>query len=119
MNCFPPITPPALGVLVMALAGGLAIAPAARAQTRPHIGFVYPAGGQQGTTFQIRLGGQGLEDVNQVLVTGSGVSAKVVEYLRRLNNQEIQLLNEQLKALKRATSAVASTSEKIATNAVA
>src|SRR5947209_15281554 len=100
----------AIGIMT----GLLAMAPAAFAQTRPYIGYVYPAGGQQGTTFQIRLGGQGLDDVNQVLVTGSGVSAKVVEYLRRLNNQEIQLLNEQLKALKRATSAVASATEKTA-----
>lgn len=85
-----------------------AMAPAARAQVRPYIGYVYPAGGQQGTTFQIRLGGQGLDGVNAVLVTGSGVTAKVMEYYRRLNNQELQLLNEQLKELKRATSAVAS-----------
>ncbi len=85
-----------------------AMAPVAQAQPRPYIGYVYPAGGQQGTTFQIRLGGQGQDDVNAVLVTGSGVTAKVVEYYRRLNNQELQLLNEQLKELKRATSAVAS-----------
>jgi hypothetical protein len=43
-----------------------------------------------------------------VLVTGSGVTAKVVEYYRRLNNQEIQLLNEQLRALKRAPTSAAS-----------
>lgn len=94
-----------------ALAGGLAIAAPARAQVRPYIGFVYPAGGQQGTTFQIRVGGQGLDDVNEVLVTGSGITAKVVEYLRRLNNQEFQLLNEQLRQLRRATSSAASASE--------
>jgi hypothetical protein len=93
---------------LLSLATLLALVPAARAQVRPYIGYVYPAGGQQGTTFQIRLGGQGLDDVNAVLVTGSGVTAKAVEYLRRLNNQETQLLNEQLKDLKRATSAVAS-----------
>ena len=38
-----------------------------------------------------------------VLVTGTGVSAKVVEYDRRLGNQEITLLKEQLKELKRGT----------------
>ena len=90
---------------VLGLAVGL-VTPGARGQTRPYIGYAYPAGGQQGTTFQIRLGGQGLDDVNAVLVSGSGVSARVVEYLRRLNNQETQLLNEQLKQLKQATSAV-------------
>ena len=93
---------------VFGLVGWLALAPAARAQTRPYVGFVYPAGGQQGTTFEVRLGGQGLDNVHAALVTGSGVTAKVVEYYRRLNNQELQLLNEQLRELKRATSAVAS-----------
>ena len=42
---------------LLALAVLLATAPAAWAQ-RPYIGFVYPAGGQQGTTFQIKLGGK-------------------------------------------------------------
>ena len=82
-------------------AGWLVFASAVQAQVRPYIGFVYPAGGQQGTTFQIRLGGQGLEDVNRVFVTGSGVTAKVVEYDRPLYPQEVTLLNEQLKELKR------------------
>jgi hypothetical protein len=78
------------------------------AQTRPYIGYTYPAGGQQGTTFRIKLGGQGLDDVSDVLVTGSGVSARIVDYYRRLNPQEMQLLNEQLRELQKATSAVAS-----------
>lgn len=85
----------------------LALPPAAPAQTRPYIGYVYPAGGQQGTTFPIKVGGQNLDDVCQVLVTGSGVTARVVEYYRRLNPQEMQLLSEQLRELKRATSSVA------------
>ena len=72
-----------------------------RAQERPYIGFIYPAGGRQGATFQIRLGGQGLDEVNGVLVTGSGVRAKVVENYRRLNLEEMQLLNEQLIVLRR------------------
>ena len=85
----------------------LGIPASACAQTRPYIGYTYPAGGQQGTTFQIKLGGQGLDDVSDVLVSGSGVSAKVVEYHRRINPQEMQLLNEQMRELKRATSGVA------------
>jgi hypothetical protein len=87
----------------VAVAGWLALAPVALAQRRPHIGYTYPAGGQAGTTFAIKLGGQDLDDVNAVLVTGEGVTARVVDYYRRLNNQEIQLLNEQLRGLKRAT----------------
>lgn len=86
---------------VLGLALWVAIAPAAFGQPRPYIGFVYPAGGQQGTTFRVKLGGQGLDDLNEVFVTGSGVSARVVEFDRTLGAQEVTLLNEQLKALKR------------------
>lgn len=92
---------------LLGLASWLALAPAAPAQRPPYIGFAYPAGGQQGTTVQIRLGGQYLDDVNAAMVTGSGVTARVAEYYRRLNNQELQLLREQLKELKQVTSAVA------------
>jgi hypothetical protein len=75
-----------------------------RAQTRPYIGFVYPAGGKQGTTFEVKLGGQGLEDLQRVMISGSGVSARIIDYQRALGPQEITLLNEQLKELKRSTS---------------
>lgn len=86
-------------VLALALAVWLAVSSTAWAQPRPYIGFVYPAGGQQGTTFQVRLGGQGLDDVREVLISGTGARARVVAYHRRLNPQEIQLLREQLKEL--------------------
>lgn len=102
---------------LLGLLAWMAPAPAAHAQARPYIGYAYPAGGQQGTTVQVRLGGQGLDDVNAVLVTGAGVKATVAEYCRRLNNQELQLLNEQLRILKKATSAVAAATseEKVST----
>ena len=83
------------------LAGLLALAFPACAQVRPYIGFAYPAGGQQGTTFKVKLGGQGLEEVHRAFVSGPGVTARLIEYDRVLNNQEITLLNEQLKDLKR------------------
>src|SRR5450759_2894274 len=82
------------------LAGILLLAPVASSQPRPYIGYVYPAGGQQATTSQIRLGGQNMDDVNAVLVTGAGVTARIVEYYWRQNNQEQALLNEQLQTLK-------------------
>jgi len=84
---------------ILALGSLLAVS-AAQAQVRPYIGFVYPAGGQQGTKVQVRLGGQGLDDVNRAIVSGKGVTAKVVEYQRRLSPVEMQLLREQLNELK-------------------
>ena len=70
------------------------------ARAQAYIGFVYPAGGQQGTTFQITLGGQSLEGVNRVLVSGTGVHARLVEYNKQMNPQEMQLIQEQLRELK-------------------
>lgn len=85
-------------ILAVTFIGFLAVmVPAARAQ---YIGYVYPAGGQQGTTFKITLGGQGLEGVNGIFVSGSGVKVRVVEYNKKMNPQEVQLLGEQLRELK-------------------
>ena len=84
----------------MGVVGGLLAMPAVWAQ-RPYIGFVYPAGGQQGTTFQVKLGGQTLDNVNTVLVSGAGVHATLLEYFRPLGPQEITLLSEQLRDLRR------------------
>ena len=80
----------------------LALLPAAWAQPRqqrPYVGFVYPAGGQQGTTFRIRMGGQDIPKVNDILVSGRGVTVKFVDYHRWLGNQEIRVLLEQLQQL--------------------
>ena len=85
---------------ILGLAGVLAMPPAASGQATPYIGFVYPAGGQQGTTFRVKLGGQRLDGVHGATVTGTGVSAKLIEYLRKLGAQERTLLREQLKELK-------------------
>ncbi len=46
----------------------------------PHIGYAYPAGGEQGTSFRIVVGGQYLQGSTNVLVSGEGVTAKVVRY---------------------------------------
>jgi hypothetical protein len=64
---------------VLLLAGSLA----ARAQQgTPHAGYVYPAGGRQGTSFEVIVGGQYLNGVNGAMVTGDGVKASITEYIR-------------------------------------
>ena len=95
MNPISRFLPLAYSLLLLA---SCLFAPAARGQA--YIGFVYPAGGQQGTTFRITLGGQNLENVNRVLVSGEGVEGHVVEYNKRMNPQELTLLNEQLSELR-------------------
>ncbi len=77
-------------------------APKAGAQSRPYMGYAYPAGGQQGTTFEVKIGGQSLDEVSDIIVTGGGVSAKVLSSFKRIGPQEITLLREQLRDLKEA-----------------
>jgi hypothetical protein len=83
-----------------------ALAPAAQAgqpgqaQRDPHIGYVYPAGGRLGETFQVTVGGQFLDGVSDVRVSGAGVTAKVVEYIKPMSGQEATQLRDKLKELQ-------------------
>jgi len=45
----------------------------------PHIHYVFPAGGRQGTSFEITVGGQDILDTNSVRITGKGVAVKLIE----------------------------------------
>ncbi len=86
---------PILGLAVL-----VATASSVWAQNQ-YIGYVYPAGGQQGTTFPIRLGGQGLLYASDLVVSGEGVSVRLVDYYRVMNNQELALLRRQLNELRK------------------
>lgn len=79
------------------------IVPAARAQQQnsPHLGYVYPAGGQQGTSFRVRIGGRFLDRTNNVLVSGRGVRAQVAEYDRPLTGQKLTELREKAQELQK------------------
>ena len=66
-----------------------------------YIGYVYPAGGRRNTTFQVRLGGQRLTHACGLVVSGEGVSVRLIDYYRNMNNQEMRLLRQQLKALQK------------------
>lgn len=48
----------------------------------PHLGYAFPAGGRQGTTFQAVVGGQYLHGVQSAHVTGEGVDVSVVRFYR-------------------------------------
>jgi hypothetical protein len=56
---------------------------------------------RQGTTFPIRLGGQSLIDISELAVTGEGVSVRLVDYYRVLDNQEMSFLSQQLNELRK------------------
>ncbi|MBP7935463.1 MAG: hypothetical protein KA354_12530 [Phycisphaerae bacterium] len=81
----------------------LSMVPASTAQQNrqagPRIGYVYPAGGRQGSTFQVVLGGQNLDGVNSVHVNGDGVEGMVIEHRKPLTQLQFSLLREKLKEL--------------------
>jgi hypothetical protein len=43
------------------------------------IGFIYPAGGQMGTTFEIEVGGLNVAQATEVFVSGKGVKAEILK----------------------------------------
>jgi hypothetical protein len=98
---------------ILALLALLASAAETPGQSAPYVGFVYPAGGQQGTTLEVRLGGQRIDGVHDALVSGEGVSATVKHLYRKLSPQEITLLKEQLKQLQRAASRATAAGEEV------
>jgi hypothetical protein len=84
----------------LAFAIVLATISTARAQNLPHLGYVYPAGGRQGATFQVVMGGQFLANATNAHFSGAGIRAKVIEYNRPLNQKEFNDLRDRLKALQ-------------------
>ena len=69
----------------------------------PHIGYVFPAGGQQGRTFEVLVGGQFLRGVTDAYVSGGGVSARVVQHCRpprNLDREQRQELRGRLEKVR-------------------
>lgn len=95
-----PWVPVAGLLLLLALAG--TTMPGARAQAQrpgPNLGYVYPAGGQQGTTFTLAVGGQNLNGVTAAAFSTPAAIAKVTGFERPLTQKEINDLREKLQQL--------------------
>ncbi len=69
------------------------------AQNVPRASYVYPAGGQQGTTVQVVVAGQFLDGMSDVLVSGKSVKASFVSLDKPLNQKQIQELRDQLQQM--------------------
>jgi hypothetical protein len=67
----------------------------------PRIGYVFPAGGRQGSTFQVTLGGRYLGDIHRVAFSGSGVEARVLHTIEPMTSEEAGALRKRLTALTR------------------
>lgn len=89
-------------LLFCGLAIFLAIAPAAMAQQQqnaPHVAYVYPAGGRQGETFQVTVGGQYLATADNAYISGGGVQIKVDEYIKPLTQKQAMELRDKVQEL--------------------
>ena len=76
-------------------------APLLHAQpAQPHIGYVYPAGGRQGTTFLVAVGGQYLNSATNGCICGPGVQAVFVEHSRPITPKEANDLREKIRELQ-------------------
>ncbi len=63
----------------------------------PRIGYVYPAGGRCGATFDVIVGGQGLDGPVGALISGGGVEAKIIEHIKPLSAQTAGDMREKLR----------------------
>lgn len=70
------------------------------AQPAPHIGFVYPAGGQSGTSFEVTVGGQYLDDSMGVIVSGEGITAQVLDHNKLPSAQVIDDYRDKLREVQ-------------------
>lgn len=60
---------------------------AAAQNQAPHIGYVYPAGGQTGTTVTTIVGGMNMKDMDSAFISGKGVSVKSASAIKLFNDK--------------------------------
>lgn len=70
-------------------------------ESLPHLGYAYPAGGQQGTSFQITVGGQYLDNIGRITFSGVGVEARKVEGIKPMTEADVRVLRDRLTQLGR------------------
>lgn len=88
-------------VLAMAVMAASATLFGQQQQNVPHAGYVYPAGGRQGSTVRVIVGGQFLDGTTSVIVSGAGIDAQVVSVDKPLNGQPLTELRDKLQAMQK------------------
>ncbi|MGD0777209.1 MAG: hypothetical protein ABSC05_30690 [Candidatus Solibacter sp.] len=83
-------------------------------QQMPHAGYAYPAGGRQGATFEITVGGQFLDGVKSAVVSGPGVQATIVDHFKPLTPAQATQLRDHAKELSEKPNPTAEDRQKIA-----
>ena len=84
---------PAFLLLAAAAAAALPAPPRAPAagppaRREPWAGYVFPAGGRRGSSFDVLVGGQNLQNVKDAFVTGEGVRCTVLRAVRPLDRRQ-------------------------------
>ncbi|WP_420237347.1 hypothetical protein ACOBR2_17280 [Telmatobacter bradus] len=69
-------------------------------QKEARASFVYPAGGQVGTSFDVRVGGDVLDGTVAAIFTGDGVTASIIHFDKSFYPAEADALNQKLKDLE-------------------
>ncbi|KPK63336.1 MAG: hypothetical protein AMK73_05245 [Planctomycetes bacterium SM23_32] len=90
-------------LLVLALLAGPAARCSAQQRWEPRVGYVYPAGAQRGSTVEVIVGGQVLQDVTGAYVSGEGVRAVVIKHYRpddNLDGDERRELQRRMRELR-------------------
>lgn len=54
------------------------------------IGYIYPAGGEKGTTFEIQVGGLNISDATEVLISGNGLKAELIPLSTSTNGAKVK-----------------------------
>jgi len=90
-------------LLVLLAASLLGAQPLSAQQSKdPHIGYVFPAGGQRGTAFEVVVGGQFLDATTNVVVSGGdGVRATVVKINKPFPQKRFNELRDYLEQARK------------------
>ena len=87
--------------VAVGLAAVFAAVPMARAQQTPHIGYIYPAGGRQGATVDVTVGGQFLNGVSGAHISGKGVTATIVKHIRPVSRGQLNKLGQKVREIQK------------------
>jgi len=77
-----------------ALLAGLPSALAQPHRLAPQIGYAWPAGGRQGSQAEVVVGGQRLASAEEILVSGQGVQAELLDYIGPLPQRDVAKIRE-------------------------
>ncbi|QDU58814.1 PPC domain-containing protein [Aeoliella mucimassa] len=69
------------------------------AQKDPHVGYIFPAGGQRGTTVTATVGGQYLQGVDAGYVSGDGIEVRIVKHIKPIPNNVLNMLRQKQREL--------------------